>query len=889
MIPLQMDVTPYTINAVSLVIIGLASTIYLLRLKEKLVTTWCMIIGLVSFTASMVTMFLTGIVLWGSAFSPLTEAFSVVGMAAMIEFAYRYPQNATSVGSRLVRALTLAASLGALALGFGYTVRCLALHTFIPKLPLAYGYLNPATFLLALGVSIFRTIAIQSGRAPGWLGALKAFFRPQERPARLLRNFSLALSIGLVQGVVSAVGLPGIFPASLGLILINLSLLLMLAAVVYASFDFTPQQPSLVVRLAGLTLVTLQAVLGMVALYNSNLTQRWIVDRNASILENTREALLAGHMENVPWEVIYIFSWPLDSPNGTTAQEGHLVTARSIGFDSQPLLREDTAAQVPQVWGYFLEGSLIREASVHAQQIRMRYGDNPTGTFYQYVGFVLDLDAVRYEVGFSLAELSSITQSQNTGMIWGVLCSALFILFVFPLFFRSNLIRPLDRLLNGVRQADEGNLETRVTVTHNDEVGYLTTAFNKMISSLRQELDGRQEAEAQLRQLNLTLEERVSNRTRELEALYDVTAASSQARDTQTLLTILLDRSLRALRGQSGFILLFDEPVAGSKQSEVGVKLAASHNLPSNWLSYFQTMHIEDSWISSVIDNPEPLLISDTWQDVRIPPFMCQEDPLVLILAPLHAGSQALGILGMARPKQQHFDLDEVALLVSIVNQVGVAVHTDYLRQRAQQATVLEERQRLARDLHDSVTQSLYGLVTMTEVGLMQVENKTLASPQDTYRKIGQTTRQAIREMRLFIHQLRLPELEKEGLVNALDLRLAAVEGRSDVKARLIADENIHLPLPVETALYHIAQEALNNSLKHAGAANVTITLSRTPLEVVMEIVDDGKGFSITQRKNGGMGLSNMYTRAREIGASLEITSQPAQGTQVKVILKEKP
>jgi signal transduction histidine kinase len=132
--------------------------------------------------------------------------------------------------------------------------------------------------------------------------------------------------------------------------------------------------------------------------------------------------------------------------------------------------------------------------------------------------------------------------------------------------------------------------------------------------------------------------------------------------------------------------------------------------------------------------------------------------------------------------------------------------------------------------------------------------------------------------MRLFIHQLRLPELEQAGLIDALELRLAAVEGRSDVKAQLVADQDIRLPLSIEMAFYHIAQEALNNSLKHAQAAHVTVTLQRSPAGVVLEVVDDGRGFDPGQAGQGGMGLGNMQARAREIGACLEILSQPGQG-----------
>lgn len=245
--------------------------------------------------------------------------------------------------------------------------------------------------------------------------------------------------------------------------------------------------------------------------------------------------------------------------------------------------------------------------------------------------------------------------------------------------------------------------------------------------------------------------------------------------------------------------------------------------------------------------------------------------------------------MGLAREISRNFDLDEVALLVSIVSQVGTAVQTDRLRQLAQRATVLEERQRLARDLHDSVTQSLYGLATLTEAGKMRLEAGDLSASAHLLTRIGQTARQAIREMRLFLHQLRPQVLEKEGLVSAIELRLAAVEGRSDVRATLEADENIHLPLDVENALYHISQEALNNALKHAAASIVAVRLARAGNSVMLEICDDGCGFDPGHLNGGGMGLDSMRARATAIGAVFGIQSTPGEGTCVKVMLEVIP
>jgi signal transduction histidine kinase len=454
----------------------------------------------------------------------------------------------------------------------------------------------------------------------------------------------------------------------------------------------------------------------------------------------------------------------------------------------------------------------------------------------------------------------------------------LIVLGVFPRFYHTNLIRPLDRLLDGVRQADQGRLGISVPVTYQDEIGFLTTAFNKMTASLSAELTQRQRAEADLRQLNLTLEQRVADRTRELEALYDVSAAASLAQAPQELLNLLLERTLAALRSPMGMILLMKESSPPN-----ALLLAADCGLPPGWQTYLNTASTADALLASVLSQPDPLLIVNTHREGRLPNFVGQTEPLTMLLAALPAERQVMGLMGVARPAERGFDLDEVALFVSLVRQVGTAVHTDHLRQAAQRATVLEDRQRLARDLHDSVTQSLYGLAALTEAGKMRLETGDVETSAHLLTRIGQTARQAIREMRLFLHQLRPPVLEQEGLVSALELRLAAVEGRSDVHASLEADENIHLETDVETALYHIAQEALNNALKHAAASSVTVRLYQTDEGVTLEIADDGRGFDPNRVNGGGMGLGNMSARAKAIGAAIEIHSRPGEGTQVKV------
>jgi signal transduction histidine kinase len=205
-----------------------------------------------------------------------------------------------------------------------------------------------------------------------------------------------------------------------------------------------------------------------------------------------------------------------------------------------------------------------------------------------------------------------------------------------------------------------------------------------------------------------------------------------------------------------------------------------------------------------------------------------------------------------------------------------------------QQAALLEERQRIARDLHDSVTQSLYGLVTLTEAGQLDLQRAEpdRAALRRTFDRLGETTRQALKELRLFIFELNPPVLADEGLIGALHLRLASVEGRSDLAARLLADDTIRLSLAIETELYHIANEALNNILKHARARSITVYLSREDGHIVLEIIDDGCGFDVaTAQAVGGLGLNNLHDRTRRIGGQLKILSTPGAGTRVRVVV----
>ncbi|MBI5354084.1 MAG: PAS domain S-box protein [Chloroflexi bacterium] len=242
------------------------------------------------------------------------------------------------------------------------------------------------------------------------------------------------------------------------------------------------------------------------------------------------------------------------------------------------------------------------------------------------------------------------------------------------------------------------------------------------------------------------------------------------------------------------------------------------------------------------------------------------------------------GCLCLGKNESLPFSPDEIVRLTAISNHIATLIDND---QRRQYATKLLERARLQRDLHDSVSQKLYGLLALTEAAQAGIEAGADISPLDILTRIGETARQAVKEMRLFLHEMQPVEL-KDGLVSALHHRLSAVEGRASINHNFVADENIRLTKTAETALYQIAQEALNNILRHAKAKNVVIALKQNRTNVILSITDDGCGFDMNKVEKGGHGLNNMHERVKQLKGKFKITSAPDKGTKIMVTIGRK-
>jgi signal transduction histidine kinase len=254
-----------------------------------------------------------------------------------------------------------------------------------------------------------------------------------------------------------------------------------------------------------------------------------------------------------------------------------------------------------------------------------------------------------------------------------------------------------------------------------------------------------------------------------------------------------------------------------------------------------------------------------------------------LMWVPLVVRDRIIGVLSIAGPTVDAYASADAALALAIARQAAVAVENARLHERARQAAVLEERERLARELHDSVTQSLYAVSLHAEAAgraLADGETEPAASNLDDIRE---TVQEALAEMRLLLFELRPPLLQEQGLAAALRARLRAVEGRAGLATAFEGEDVPRLRPEVEQELYRVAQEALNNVLKHAHASRAAVRLDVHDGRAVLEVADDGVGFEPALRGGAGFGLSGMRERAERLAGTLTVESAPGAGTRVRV------
>jgi PAS domain S-box-containing protein len=371
----------------------------------------------------------------------------------------------------------------------------------------------------------------------------------------------------------------------------------------------------------------------------------------------------------------------------------------------------------------------------------------------------------------------------------------------------------------------------------------------------------------------------------QLSTLLDISQSLVSTLDLDRLLNLILEQFGKVMPYEAAAILILeqDKLMFRTIRGPAAFHSLLNNQIPSSELSIIDALfnRRETIYLSDLQGSEE--LIDRIQMALNIPASSFTYLRSWLI-QPLIAKGNLIGCLVLTHSRPDYYPSTSRLLSQAYANQVAIAIHNAQLYKQAGDNAALEERNRLARELHDSVAQALYSISLFIDATRMAFKMNKPEVVEGHLQELSLLAREAMSDMRLMIFELRPPILERVGLAAALQSRLDAVESRAGFQATFHVEGEVHLSAKQESELYRIVQEALNNVIKHAQASQVKVQLIAASECIRITIEDNGVGFDTRITENGGgQGFRNMRERAGSIGATCSFESNPGEGTKVTV------
>lgn len=431
------------------------------------------------------------------------------------------------------------------------------------------------------------------------------------------------------------------------------------------------------------------------------------------------------------------------------------------------------------------------------------------------------------------------------------------------LLIRQRVLRPLSALTNAAQQIEKGDLNTRLDIPGEDEIGQLSRSFDQM----REAVLGYQ----------TDLETSIKERTAEIVTAFEFSQEIVSQLNLDQLIQSVVDRSRTLMRADGASLCLLT-PDGGS------VELASTTN-------HKQAVK---KLVQPIGDNlPDVVVASNRTISSQVSSFGCsflQHIPDHQCLsAPLHVGEQVIGAICVVRSKDQPFEEEESRAFSLLANSAAIAIlnarYAEQARQLAQRAAALSERERLASELHDNLAQTL-NLVNF-KIGQIQamLSDSMSETAQTEIKQVQTNVESAIEEVRLVVSEMASPaNAYEEELLPQLERSVEEFEQATGIVVGVTGVESAHTRLTAlaQKQLLMIISEALTNIQRHAEAENVSLHFCADQDSLHVTIEDDGKGFQPEMIKgNHHLGLRIMRTRAERSGGTVDIVSSPGKGTRV--------
>ena len=377
------------------------------------------------------------------------------------------------------------------------------------------------------------------------------------------------------------------------------------------------------------------------------------------------------------------------------------------------------------------------------------------------------------------------------------------------------------------------------------------------------------------------IEQRLEAQNRELATLLTVQQAITSQLDRQEVLQMIADGARQLTRSNGTAVYLLEGDILRLSVLSDDPEIESNSGL---FVGY--TIPLERSLGRVAFETRKPLLIQEVQNDPRLNPDLRQRISIHSYLGvPLLAGDQPIGLLVAVDKMDGPLTQEDERILTLLASSAVIGLENARLYEEAEKNAALAERGRLARELHDAVTQTLFSASLIADV-LPQIWETDPEEGRRRLEQLRQSTRGALAEMRTLLLELRPTALLQAETGELFKYLANAFSGRTRLPARLVYACAYPLPGDVKISLYRIAQEALNNIAKHADAEEVVITFLYQSGKITLEIRDDGVGFNPGETTAEHLGLRIMRERAASIGADFSILSSPGQGTAIHVSWK---
>ena len=435
---------------------------------------------------------------------------------------------------------------------------------------------------------------------------------------------------------------------------------------------------------------------------------------------------------------------------------------------------------------------------------------------------------------------------------------------------RRSLLKPLQDLGVSVNRLGENDLDTAVQVEGPQEMRVLSQAFDEMRSRLRA-------AREDLIQSNATLEQRVAQRTQELETLNEVSREISSRLEIQQVLNSVTEKARALLGGEVASLCLVDS-------SQHWLKLQAVSGPQSAVVG--KTVRADEEFTNAVLVGEQAMLcgVGNCQGGCRM---LSDEYRASHLAAPLRVGDRVIGALCVGSPVQNRFVAESADMLTKLANVAAIALENARLFAQAERVATLEERHRVAAEMHDGLGQTLSYLGLMTDQVVEFLADGQDGEALDRLRKTRETISKATSDVRHAINSLMDETPAPKDLCVRLHDTLEEIASQHDLEPVWRSDINSAPGCSPQTAeqVSTIAREALTNTARHAGAKTVSVRVGQNNGNYFVAIEDDGKGFDVSAPEpKGHFGLQIMRARAAHIGGKVEIESVIGHGTKVTLM-----